>query len=64
METRINCIMNFPSAAHPDFPGVKVQVSLLINSDGGSLGGDLPIVGPRRICKILKVAYDEAWVSN
>jgi CubicO group peptidase (beta-lactamase class C family) len=58
------CIMNFPSAANPDFPGVKVQVSLLVNSTGGTLGGNLPISGPRRICKVLKVAYDEAWVTQ
>lgn len=58
------CIMNFPSAAHPDFPGVKVQASLLVNSDGGTHGGGLPISGPRTICKVLKVAYDEAWVAN
>jgi CubicO group peptidase (beta-lactamase class C family) len=58
------CIMNFPSAANPDFPGVKVQVSLLVNSTGGTLGGNLPITGPRRICKVLKVAYDEAWVAQ
>lgn len=58
------CIMNFPSAANPDFPGVKVQVSLLVSSVGGTLGGDLPISGPRRICKVLKAAYDAAWVGT
>ncbi len=58
------CVMNFPSAPHPDFPGVKVQVTLLINSTGGTLGTNLPIIGPRKICKILKTAYDEAWVAR
>lgn len=60
----VGCMMNFPSATHPDFPGVKVQVSLLLNSTGGSLGGNLPVTGPRQLCKVIKVAYDEAWVAN
>lgn len=63
-ENMTGCIMNFPSAAHPEFAGVKVQVSLLINSTGGTLGGDLPIAGPRHICKVLKVAYDQAWIGS
>jgi hypothetical protein len=41
-----------------------VQVSLVIKSAGGTLGGELPITGPRRVCKVLKVAYEEAWVAN
>jgi CubicO group peptidase (beta-lactamase class C family) len=63
-DNMVGCIMNFPSAANPEFPGVKVQVSVLLNSTGGSLGGDLPVTGPRQLCKVLKVAYDEAWVAN
>lgn len=58
------CVMNFPSAANAEFPGVKVQVTLLVNSVGGTLGGDLPIEGPRRTCKVVKEAYDSAWVGG
>jgi CubicO group peptidase (beta-lactamase class C family) len=58
------CIMNFPSAANAAFPGVKVQVAVLINSTGGTLGQNLPILTPRRVCTVMKVAYDEAWVAQ
>lgn len=40
------CMMNFP---------IIVQVSLLINSRGGNLGG--------HACTLLKNAFDAAWVS-
>lgn len=44
---------------NPDFPGMKVQVAVLMNSKLGPAAD-----GATTLCGLLPTAFDEAWIAG